>query len=93
MISKPAGSDHSSSVKKLGPFWLMPGITKINGLTYFITAMLAVPMMAALSFLQPMILKLVGVERVIQGTLSGDLVFLPGMCRPCCDPVYRRPGR
>ena len=74
-MSKSPASDHSQSVKKLGPFWLMPGITKINGLTYFVSAMLAVPMMAALSFLQPMMMKLVGVDRVIQGTLSGDLVF------------------
>lgn len=71
----PADSPPVSPVKKLGPFWLMPGITRINGLTYFVTAMLAIPMMAALSFLQPMILKLVGVDRLIQGTLSGDLVF------------------
>ncbi|MDP6436914.1 MAG: MFS transporter [Gammaproteobacteria bacterium] len=61
--------------RKLGPFFLMPGITRINGLSYFITAMIAVPMMAALSFLQPIMLRLVGVERAVQGTLSGDLVF------------------
>lgn len=61
--------------RKLGPFFLMPGITRINGVSYFLTAMIAVPMMAALSFLQPIMLRLVGVEREVQGTLSGDLVF------------------
>jgi MFS family permease len=61
--------------QKLGPFWLMPGITRINGVSYFVTAMLAVPMMAALSFLQPIMMRIVGVERAIQGTLSGDLIF------------------
>lgn len=64
-----------AQTRKLGPFFLMPGITPINGVSYFITAMIAVPMMAALSFLQPIMLRLVGVEREIQGTLSGDLVF------------------
>ena len=53
----------------------MPGITRINGVSYFVTAMLAVPMMAALSMLQPIMLRIVGVERDIQGTLSGDLIF------------------
>ena len=61
--------------RKLGPFFLMPGITRINGVSYFVTAMIAVPMMAALSFLQPIMLRLVGVERAVQGTVSGDLVF------------------
>lgn len=77
----------------------MPGITRINGLSYFITAMLAVPMMAALSFLQPMILKLVGVDRAIQGTLSGDLVFyqecivvaLTPFIGALADKIGRRP--
>lgn len=65
----------ADNAMKLGPFWLMPGITRVNGLTYFVTAALAIPMMAALSFLQPMILRVVGVDRAIQGTLSGDLIF------------------
>jgi len=64
-----------ASDRKLGPFFLMPGITRINGVSYFLTAMIAVPMMAALSFLQPIMLRIVGVERAVQGTLSGDLVF------------------
>ena len=75
-MSTPATKELERNVKKLGPFWLMPGITRTNGLTYFTTAFLAIPMLAALSFLQPMILKIVGVERSIQGTLSGDLTFI-----------------
>lgn len=61
--------------RKLGPFWLTPDISPLNGLTYFVSAMLAIPMLAALSFLQPIMMRIVGVERAIQGTLSGDLVF------------------
>ncbi|MEC9375638.1 MAG: MFS transporter [Pseudomonadota bacterium] len=61
--------------RKLGPFHLMPGITKFNGVSYFVTAALAIPMIAALSFLQPLMMRVVGVDRAIQGTLSGDLVF------------------
>ncbi|MFQ5634306.1 MAG: MFS transporter [Gammaproteobacteria bacterium] len=61
--------------RKLGPFWLMPAVTRLNGTTYFVSAALAVPMLAALSFLQPIMMRIVGVDRDIQGTLSGDLVF------------------
>ncbi len=85
--------------RKLGPFFLMPGITRINGASYFLTAMIAVPMMAALSFLQPIMMRLVGVERAIQGTLSGDLVFyqeiivlvLTPFIGAIADKVGRRP--
>ena len=87
------------ATRKLGPFWLMPGITPVNGLAYFTTAMLAIPMMAALSFLQPIMLRVVGVEREIQGTLSGDLVFfqecvvllLTPFIGALADKVGRRP--
>jgi hypothetical protein len=61
--------------RTLGPFRLMPGITPGNALTYFTAAFLAIPMMASLSFLQPIMLKVVDVDRAIQGTLSGDLTF------------------
>ena len=74
-MSANTGDTTANQAMKLGPFWLMPNITRANGLSYFITAMLAIPMMAALSFLQPMILRLVGIDRAIQGTLSGDLTF------------------
>jgi len=85
--------------RKLGPFFLMPGITPINGLSYFMTAMIAVPMMAALSFLQPIMLRIIGVDRAVQGTLSGDLVFYQEIivlvCTPfigaAADKVGRRP--
>lgn len=65
----------AGDTRKLGPFRLMPDITPANGLTYFASAMLAVPMFASLAFLQPIMMRLVGVERAVQGTLSGDLVF------------------
>ncbi len=85
--------------RKLGPFFLMPGITPVNGMSYFLTAMIAVPMMAALSFLQPIMLRLVGIDRAVQGTLSGDLVFYQEIivlvCTPfigaAADKVGRRP--
>ncbi len=85
--------------RKLGPFFLMPGISPANGASYFLTAMLAIPMMAALSFLQPIMMRLVGVERAVQGTLSGDLVFyqeilvllLTPFIGAAADKVGRRP--
>lgn len=89
----------TAATRKLGPFFLMPGITPGNGATYFLTAMLAVPMMAALSFLQPIMLRLVGVERAVQGTVSGDLVFfqevlvllLTPFIGAAADKIGRRP--
>ena len=65
----------------------MPGITPGNGATYFTTAFLAIPMLAAISFLQPIILKIVGVEREIQGTLSGDLTFYQECVVLCLMPM------
>lgn len=92
-------SDSAVREGKLGPFFLMPGISRINGISYFLTAMIAVPMMAALGFLQPMILRLVGVDRAVQGTLSGDLIFyqevlvliLTPFIGAAADKVGRRP--
>jgi len=74
-MSNPSAKAELDSALKLGPFWLMPAITRANGLTYFVAAALTVPMFASLAFLQPIMMRIVGVERAIQGTLSGDLVF------------------
>jgi MFS family permease len=74
-MSNPTQPSHPQDARKLGLFWLMPDITPINALTYFSAAFLAIPMMAALSFLQPIMLKVVGIERAVQGTLTGDLTF------------------
>jgi MFS family permease len=84
-----ASSENSGQLatRKLGPYHLMPGITRINGVSYFLTAMLAIPMMAALSFLQPLMLRLVGVERAVQGTVSGDLVFYQEIIVLCMTPL------
>ena len=59
----------------LGPFWLSPTIRRHNAVTYFLAAMLGISMMASLSFMQPIAIKLAGVERAIQGTVTGDLAF------------------
>lgn len=71
-MSKPMTA---STEPRLGPFFLMPGISRVNGASYFLSAMIAVPMMAALSFLQPLMVRIIGVERGIQGALVGDLGF------------------
>lgn len=75
------------SARKLGGLWLMPGITPANGLSYFTTAFLMIPMLAAFSMLQPIMLKVVGIERAIQGTLSGDLVFWQECVVLCIVPM------
>jgi MFS family permease len=74
-MSQVSAAGNQQAPRKLGMFWLMPDITPVNALTYFSAALLAIPMMAALSFLQPIMLKVVGIERAVQGTLTGDLTF------------------
>lgn len=61
--------------KRLGRFWLMPRITPVNAVTYFFAGFVGISMMAFLSFVQPLALKLAGIERAIQGTVTGDLAF------------------
>ena len=61
--------------KRLGRFWLMPRITRVNAVTYFFAGFIGIGMMAFLSFVQPLVLKLAGIERAIQGTVTGDLAF------------------
>jgi len=98
-MSSAAQSATDNNARKLGPFWLMPGITPSNGITYFTAAFLSIPMLAALSFLQPLILKIIGIDRAIQGTLSGDLnfyqelvvLFLVPFVGATADKLGRRP--
>jgi len=61
--------------KRFGPFWLMPRITRLNALTYFTAGFFGIALLAFLSFVQPLALRLAGVERAIQGTVTGDLAF------------------
>ena len=71
----------------------------VMGTLGLLTAAIAVPMMAALSLLQPIMLRVVGVERAVQGTLSGDLVFyqevlvllITPVVGAMADKVGRRP--
>ena len=85
-MSEDATPAPDGNARKLGPFWLMPGITRMNATTYFTAAFLSIPMLAALSFLQPLMLKIIGVDRAIQGTLSGDLNFYQELVVLCCVP-------
>jgi MFS family permease len=86
-MSAAARQAPDANGKKFGPFWLMPGISRINGASYFTAAFLSIPMLAAISFLQPIMLKIVGVERAIQGTLSGDLNFYQEILVLCLVPI------
>ncbi len=86
MVQKILRSEPGPDTRKLGPFRLMPGVTPINGLTYFTAAFMAIPMMAALSFMQPIMLRVVGIERAVQGTLTGDLTFYQECIVLLCVP-------
>jgi len=85
-MSTAAPTAPDENAKKLGPFWLMPGISRMNGASYFTAAFFSIPMLAALSFIQPLILQIVGVDRAIQGTLVGDLGFYQEAVVLCLTP-------
>ncbi|MEO7387378.1 MAG: hypothetical protein ABIX37_10615 [Gammaproteobacteria bacterium] len=58
-MSKPIAA---TAERKLGSFFLMPDISRVNGASYFLSVMIAVPILAALSFPQPFMVRIIGVE-------------------------------
>lgn len=59
---------------RFGPFWLAPGISKVNALTLFYATFANVLMITFLNFLQPYLLNdVIGVAPERQGVLTGTL--------------------
>lgn len=62
---------------KFGPFWLTPGINRINASTYFFSAFMFVTLVTFLNFLQPYILEeVLHVPADRQGAITGSLNFM-----------------
>ena len=61
---------------KFGPFWLTPGINRVNATTYFFSAFMFVTLVTFLNFLQPYILdEILKVPADRQGVVTGSLNF------------------
>jgi MFS family permease len=62
---------------KFGPFWLVPGISRLNVSTYFYSAYIFVTLVTFLNFVQPYILtEVLGVPVEQQGRTTGYLNFV-----------------
>lgn len=62
---------------RFGPFWLSPGISRLNGATYFYSTFIFVTLVTFLNFLQPYILnEILHIPAGRQGTVTGVLNFL-----------------
>lgn len=72
--------DHNGIKVRLGwiiPVWLMPGVTRLNAMTYFFCAFIFVTLVTFLNFVQPYILEeILKVPSDQQGSVTGYLNFL-----------------
>ena len=61
---------------KFGPFWLTPGITRLNACTYFFSSFMFVTLVTFLNFVQPYLLdEVLHVPAETQGSVTGTLNF------------------
>jgi MFS family permease len=62
---------------KFGPFWLTPGVKRINAVTFFVSSFMFVTLVTFLNFVQPYILEeILHVPVGEQGSVTGYLNFL-----------------
>ena len=85
---------------KFGPFWLTPGISKLNASTYFFSAFMFVSLVTFLNFVTPYILdEILQVPPERQGSVTGLLNFahefvallVMGLVGSISDRTGRRP--
>ncbi len=63
---------------RFGPFWLTPGISRVNAMTYFFSAFIFVTLVTFLNFLQPYILdEILHLPAERQGAITDILHFKP----------------
>jgi len=85
---------------KLGPIYLMPGVGRINALSFFPVALLNTSVFAFMNFMQPYVLEEhLGIARQIQGAVVGSIttmqeliiLALAALMGAFADKVGRRP--
>ncbi len=63
--------------RKLGPYWLTPGVMPFNAATFCLTTFIAMSLFSFFNFIQPYIIKdVLGVARENQGAITGNLHVL-----------------
>ena len=68
---------HDPAGLKFGPFWLTPGISRLNACTSFYCSWIFVTLVTFLNFAQPYILReILHVPNDQMGTVTGYLSFL-----------------
>ena len=68
---------HNPAGLKFGPFWLTPGISKLNACTSFYLSWIFVTLVTFLNFLQPYLLEeILQVPNNMKGSVTGSLNFL-----------------
>ncbi|MBK5929664.1 MFS transporter [Halochromatium salexigens] len=71
-----AGVKDDARLSRIGPVALTPGVTRLNGYTFLLSAFLSIGLMTFITAGQTYILNAhLGVPQSAQGTLTGDLVF------------------
>ena len=85
---------------KLGPIYLMPGVERINALSFFPVALLNTSVFAFMNFMQPYVLEQhLGIAKQIQGVVVGSITTMQELIILACaalmgalaDKVGRRP--
>ena len=85
---------------KLGPIYLMPGVGRINALSFFPVALLNTSVFAFMNFMQPYVLEQhLGIAKQIQGVVVGSITTMQELIILTCaalmgvfaDKVGRRP--
>ncbi|MCP4001105.1 MAG: MFS transporter [Gammaproteobacteria bacterium] len=62
---------------KFGPFWLVPGVSRVNACTFFVCSFTFVTLVTFINFVQPYILEeILHIPVEQQGTVTGYLNFL-----------------
>ncbi len=89
-----------TSAKKLGPLWLMPGIGRINALSFFAVAMINNVIFSLVHYMQPYVFEVqLFIPKSGQGVLVGNLaifqelivIAMTGVAGALADKYGRRP--
>ena len=86
--------------RKLGPLWLMPGIGRINAVSFFAVAMINNVVFSLVHYMQPYVFEVqLAIPQAQQGVLVGNLtvmqelivIAMTGLAGALADKVGRRP--
>ncbi len=67
-------SQEATAESKIGYLWLQPGVSRRNGYTLLFAGLTAIPFMAFINIIQPIILEVaLGIPRESQGALTANL--------------------